>query len=308
MNADSLLFAMLKGGVGKRSRDEIGACIARQLHRTTPGLYPDEQKYMGELRETGFSQFPPIFTDQQIENIHRYFSDKPPVYYNISPQQGGSLVREGHRFAEWPQEIISACPEFAEAAHDPKLLRIAEEYLGAPPLITILTAWWSYPSNAPLGGMQHFHHDRDDFRTLKLFVYLTDVDETTGPHQYVDGTHESRAISNGSPAFWAWLDKSHRKDEREVCALFKPRTITGPKGSTFLEDTRGLHRGVPPMSGPRLAFEICYTLLPKHNAHYRPIPWETSHEATRLFYEKSLNRSKYAGLSTETEGSERACK
>jgi hypothetical protein len=286
MNAEALLFHMLKGGVGKRTRDEIGACIARAL-RGKKEPANDNPEVLESLRNTGFSAIPPIFTAQQIESICLYLLGNPTIYYNVSPAQDGSLTHNGQRFAEWPQEVISACPEFAAAAHDPKLLRVAEAYLEAPPVITILTAWWSYPSSAPLGGMQHFHHDRDDFRCLKLFVYLTDVTEETGPHQYVDGTHETAALDSIStaPEFWAWLDRSHRKSDADVAERFWfPRTITGPAGSTFLEDTRGLHRGVPPVSAPRLAFEICYTMLPKSNASYRPIPWQTSCEATRLFY------------------------
>lgn len=292
MNAEALLFHMLKGGVGKRTRDEMGAAIARKLRRTDEHyLFSDESAVLRNLRSIGFSEIPPIFNAQQIESIHRYFSDKTPIYYNDNPTQP---CQAPARFAEWPQDAISACPEFAQAAHDPKLLRIAEAYLEAPPIVSILTAWWSYPSTSALGGMQHFHHDRDDFRCLKLFVYLTDVTETTGPHQFVDGTHDAemmQAMSDYPPSFWTWLDRSHRKTEGEMREWFgPPRTITGPAGSTFLEDTRGLHRGAPPLSGPRLAFEICYTILPKTNGNYKPIPWDISSEATRLFYQRPFKQ------------------
>ena len=272
MNAEALFFHMLKGGVGKRARDEIGACIAKVLRGKKEPATADPE-VLESLRKTGFCAIPPVFNEQQIANIHAYFRARARIFYNVGPQSDGSMTHSGQRFAEWPQDVISACPEFAVAAHDPNLLRIAEAYLEAPPLITILTAWWSCPSDAPLGGMQYFHHDRDDFRCLKLFVYLTDVTEETGPHQYVEGTHETEALGNRPDEFWRWLDASHRKHEADVAEWFWfPRTITGSAGATFLEDTRGLHRGVPPKTGPRLAFEICYTMLPKLNAAYGPIP------------------------------------
>lgn len=286
MNAEALLFHMLKGGVGKRTRDEMGAAIARKLRRTEHHyLYNDEQAVVNRLRGTGFAAITPIFTPEQIASIHNYFSDKPPIHYNDNPNKPQVAPA---RFAEWSQDIVSSCPEFAQAAHDPRLLRIAEAYLECPPVITILTAWWSYPSTADLGGMQYFHHDRDDFRCLKLFVYLTDVTEETGPHQYVDGTHDTASFEvpyYTSPEFLAWFDRSHRKDAVDVAERCgPPRTITGPAGSTFLEDTRGLHRGAPPLGGPRMVFEICYAMRPKTNGNYKPIPWNTSCEATRLFY------------------------
>lgn len=275
---------MLKGGVGKRSRDEIGNCIAQVMRRRPIEIHSEDIAPLKALANSGFTPLDPLFTPEQIQSIHDYFKDKSRLYYNDNPNEpGASPTYSGQRFCEWKQEVISACPEFAMAAHDQRLLRIAEAYLGAPPTITILTSWWSFPSLNPLGGMQRFHHDRDDFRCLKLFVYLTDVDSESGPHQFVDGTHRADLIE----AHCQWFDQSHRKLASEVGSRFTIRTITGPAGSTFLEDTRGLHRGVPPFSSPRLAFEICYTMLPKYNGDYKPIPWKESCEATRLFYARA---------------------
>lgn len=291
MKADYLLFQMLKGGVGKRARDEIGASIAKTLRR---GAAPKHMAspVLDGLLEIGFCALDPVFNAEQIASIHEYLADKPKIFYNVGPDVDGSKIHLGHRFAEYPQEVISACPEFAAVATHPALLDIAEAYLEAPPLVTILTAWWSYPSDEPLGGMQHFHHDRDDFRCLKLFVYLTDVADKTGPHVFVDGSHDSEQLCAGwvDDDFWAWMDASHRKDEASVREWFDDcdiRTIEGPAGSTFLEDTRGLHRGVPPVDAPRLAFEICYTMLPKYGTAYkRPIPWREAPDQCRLFYEQ----------------------
>ncbi len=37
--------------------------------------------------------------------------------------------------------------------------------------------------------MQYFHRDPDDFRFLTLFIYLTDVSPSAGPHQVIPGSH-----------------------------------------------------------------------------------------------------------------------
>ena len=304
---------MLKGGADKRTRDAIGQAIASSLYTLNPPLDaaddvpPGSDVIVQKLRKTGFSSVHPIFSPQVIDDIHAYFAQHPATFYNTGlddPQAvkgSPAAPPTGFRFCEWEQDVISGCPAIAEAAHNPALLRIAEAYLDAPPTLTIVTCWWSFPSDSPPGGMQYYHHDRDDFRQLKFFAYLTPVTTKTGPHQYVDSTHTFAAVMDAARkrpgeeimALLNWLEK-HRKAPEELAAYLPSaniRTITGDRGASFFEDTRGLHRGVPPVSGPRFAFEICYALLPKHNTNYRPISRPPIGPvtakvayATRLFY------------------------
>lgn len=314
-SADLFLFHMLKGGVDKRTRDVMGESIARSVNqslgfaRGAPS--PAETEIVQRLERTGFAPVAPMFSPAELDEIDAYFADKPIHFSDAAQDTQGSVPArladrpQGLRFGNWPQEVISGCPAFCRAAHDPGLLRVAEAYLGAPPSITILTAWWSFPSTAALGGMQNFHHDRDDFRMLKVFTYLTDTTETTGPHQFVEETHSFDALvglmrrktwtsAQQQLEFLRWMEV-HRKDDGDVARNFPKeniRTITGARGSTFFEDTRGLHRGLPPVSGPRLAFEICYALVPKYNGEYAPIPYPcdpgplspATAYANRLFY------------------------
>jgi hypothetical protein len=294
MNSDLYLFEMLKGGVDKQTRDAMGTSIVKTLCQylnappPAPLSEPDSQA-VADLRRLGFATIPPIFSVDELDDIDRYLADKT-ISFSSFELGTKDIVRgrfadhpQNVRFGQWDQEVVSGCPAFARAAHDPRLLQIAETYLGAPPTISILTAWWSFPSNAAAGGMQFFHHDRDDFRCLKLFVYLTDTPLDAGPHQFVDETHSFKTLLNfvnrrtwenkaEKIEFLRWMEE-HRKKEVDVHAYFPPeniRVVSGDRGTTFLEDTRGLHRGIPPVSRPRLAFEICYSLMPKHNEVYKP--------------------------------------
>ena len=66
----------------------------------------------------------------------------------------------------------------------------------------------------------------------------------------------------------------HRKTDKDVEAIFTESGIkrhVGIKGTSFLEDTRGLHKGQFPTEGRRLVFQLCYSLLPKYNDSFRPI-------------------------------------
>ncbi len=316
MSADSdlFLFKMLKGGVDKRTRDMMGMAIAHTLSAklALPPIAPSaaEAEIVRQLDLTGFAAVAPIFSPADLAEIEAYFADKPISFSDSDLDTTGfrGLLADNPgnlRFGHWDQDVVSGCPQFCRAAHAPSLLRIAEAYLGAPPTVSTLTDWWSFPSTAMRGGMQNFHHDRDDFRLLKVFTYLTDATETTGPHEFIQETHSFNALmsfmSRGAALtgqqqkeFVQWMEQ-HRKADDDVHKYFPKEnilTITGNRGATFFEDTRGLHRGLPPVTGPRLAFEICYTMTPKLSSIYKPIPracaadptYAGTTRATRLFY------------------------
>jgi len=86
---------------------------------------------------------------------------------------------------------------------------------------------------------------------VKFFLYLTDVDDTAGPHIYVKGSHKEDVLL-----------KIRRYTDEEVEGAFGADRIvhfTGPAGTCFLENTYGIHRGLPPASKARLIFQVVYS-------------------------------------------------
>jgi hypothetical protein len=111
----------------------------------------------------------------------------------------------------------------------------------------------------------------DDWRFLKLFIYLTDVDEGGGPHCYVRTSHTSA---------FGWTAKAYTQAELEGrFGADKVTTVTGPKGTTFMADTLGVHRGVAPVTRPRLILQVQYSLLPVFAFLYQPLTGAGSPEA-----------------------------
>jgi hypothetical protein len=87
---------------------------------------------------------------------------------------------------------------------------------------------------------------------LKLFVYLTDVDEKNGPHVYVSYSSASEK-----------LRQIRRFSNEEVVSAFGKENIlnlTGRAGEGFLEDTFGIHKGQPVAEGTRLLFQVVYSM------------------------------------------------
>jgi hypothetical protein len=137
---------------------------------------------------------------------------------------------------------------------DASLLQIAHRYLGATPIQDLVTMWWS----TSLGGdhsraAQQFHFDLDRVRFLKVFILLTDVGDDNGPHVYVRGSHRDLP-----PAF----RRDGRYPDAAVFERFGERVmkIGGPRGTIFLADTRGLHKGQVLNAGHRLIFQLEYAV------------------------------------------------
>ena len=132
---------------------------------------------------------------------------------------------------------------------DESLLALAQEYLSAAPVQDLVAMWWSAPVvGDPSAAAQLFHFDLDRLRFLKMFVYLTDVDDDGGPHMFVRGSHRD-------------LPRQFRQDRRytdsEVLAAFGGSVVSigGGRGTIFLADTRGLHKGRPLNTGHRLVLQ-----------------------------------------------------
>lgn len=136
---------------------------------------------------------------------------------------------------------------------DESLLAIAQGYLGGGPVQDMVAMWWSAagsgtPSSA---AAQLFHFDLDRLRFLKVFCYLSDVDDEHGPHAFVRGTHRDLPGE---------FRRDRRYDDATVARCFG-RAVTrigGPRGTVFLADTRALHKGEPLVRGHRLVFQIEY--------------------------------------------------
>lgn len=147
-------------------------------------------------------------------------------------------------------------------AEDPVLLEIAARYLGTVPKLVGTALWWSYPeevdAEARNQAAQMFHFDLDDFKFIKYFFYLTDVDETSGPHVIVRATHRNKRQIKSGDAF-----KVRRYSDAEIEQMYgqdRIVSITGPAGTCIIEDTLCIHKGAPPTGRERLVFQLQYAL------------------------------------------------
>ncbi len=141
---------------------------------------------------------------------------------------------------------------------DPLLINIAGEYLGANPIFDFPAMWWSTDSKKiNEDAAQDFHFDLDRPKWLKIFIYLTDVDENNGPHCYISQSHK---VGNKPQNI---LERGYvRVSDKELIKCYpknKFKEITGPAGTIVFGDTSCWHKGKPISKGERLIFQLEYT-------------------------------------------------
>jgi hypothetical protein len=87
----------------------------------------------------------------------------------------------------------------------------------------------------PYDSQRRFHFDYAGWHSLNLFTYLSDVSQDSGAHQVVIGTHRSRKA-------WDAIRGAVPDDEIQQRYPNRLRTIAGPAGTMFFEDTSAFHR------------------------------------------------------------------
>jgi hypothetical protein len=142
-------------------------------------------------------------------------------------------------------------------ALDWKLLEIVSSYLGLWPQLHAISAWLNFPTQSAPQQAQLWHRDREDVRTVKVFIYLTDVNAKSGPFTYVPETHRGYSLTPMGP-------KRQDRDitDGEMSKAFPPNswiTCTGPAQTMIIADTVGYHRGGKPLEGHRILITFTYT-------------------------------------------------
>lgn len=172
--------------------------------------------------------------------------DATGVYDAQDPQS------ETYRFQE---SDILAQPEVQNLVADASLRQLARDYLNCEPIFDLTAMWWSTPSRkASSAAAQLYHFDLDRVKWLKFFVYLSDVTPTRGPHCYLRGTHIPSASSR---ALLGLGDRRIEDEEIESLGLKGAESeICGPVGTILVADTRGHHKGKPPLEGDRLLLQL----------------------------------------------------
>jgi Phytanoyl-CoA dioxygenase (PhyH) len=127
-----------------------------------------------------------------------------------------------------------------------RMLDIVNSYCGMWAKLTYVDLWYTPPAAPGVARVssQRWHRDYNDERLIKVFLYLVDVEEDTGPLEYVPGSTVERPYGNE----WPWRpvsadlyppqDEFEKRIPQSAVVQF-----TGPEGSMLFCNTSGFHRG-----------------------------------------------------------------
>ena len=158
------------------------------------------------------------------------------------------------------------CAAIDQIARNEKLVEIARRYLGAEPILWLTQIKWSFgeqaaherhgllsDGNVPIQyDGDAFHYDTLDFKSLTVFIYLTDVDASCGPHVLIENTHTAKRWGDICQIILGDAAAQRRFGERI-------KTILGEKGTMLFEETSAFHKASRCQT-KRLMLSIDYVL------------------------------------------------
>ena len=174
----------------------------------------------------------------KINNNHQidfeYYSSKSLMRLDINPQDLLSSIRIS-RF------ILNKC-----------WIDEVKKILGCKPYVVGVGAWitlpppttiHSYDEIGKFVSSQMWHRDCDNLRDIKVMTYFTDVKEKNdGPFEFIESSH---CFNFFNPFRYSMGSSGMRVNNNYIQKKFdkKIRSFYGNSGSSFIFDTRGLHRG-----------------------------------------------------------------
>jgi hypothetical protein len=259
------MFVLARTLPGRRAHWLTAKRYSKPVTAARPSVFGDisAEAAAKSLKQDG------IFAGLQIPpEIHgeiRSFAEETPCFGNFNrklefrakdhaeaEKRFGRPLLSGHHF-----ERCLDSPGVRTIQNDPLLIDIARHYLGAQARLITTRIWWSFPTKASeadrsLASLDKFHFDLDDWRMIKFFFNLVDVDERTGPHVFVKGSHNRRKVKHQCT-----LLVGHPADEvLDYYGKESAVTLTGKAGYGFVEDPFGFHMGTVPETRPRLMMEV----------------------------------------------------
>jgi hypothetical protein len=156
--------------------------------------------------------------------------------------------------------ILDPTSVFGRFSLQRPILQIANAYFGMYTRLRYYNVWHTLRTLAPARESQLWHYDREDHQILKVFVYLSDVDNGAGPFTYAAGSHPKGRLRR-HPNYV--LEGGVRRSDDLQMAEAVPREGwvegVGPKGTIIFADTRGYHKGGLTRERDRIMYVCMFT-------------------------------------------------
>jgi hypothetical protein len=152
--------------------------------------------------------------------------------------------------------LLEPSSVFTRFALQKPILEIVNSYFGMFTRLRAYNVWHTFVSKLAPQDSQLWHHDPEDNCILKVFVYLSNVDDDAGPFTYAVGTHLKGGLCRKPRG------AGNRSDDKQMAEVVPPERwvrCTGPKGTIIFADTRGYHKGGFAQERDRIMYICVFT-------------------------------------------------
>ncbi|MEH2154177.1 phytanoyl-CoA dioxygenase [Nostoc sp.] len=205
------------------------------------------------------------------------------AYHQLSQMKNPN---NDHLDEKLPQiSTVTGLPEFYAWGIEKRLVNIIENYIGLPIAFHGVHLRKDFPSRHQFGTLL-WHSDAEDRRIIKIFIYLNDVEEKTGPFEYIPRSLTSLFSWNYFRLYYKlWKSGYMGIDDEEVKPVIPKsawKSCPGPAGTVILVDTKNaLHHGTV-RTEERSALFFCYTANPPERPDLCTQYWDDTYPRAEL--------------------------
>jgi hypothetical protein len=242
----------------------------RRYAQEPPALDSVQQGLVERLRNDGYATVPfaDLVPDQQAwhevaAEADRFVAEtERELAREREGGESGLRRREGKEFVvrKYAYDVeLGLDDPWLRLGLNGRLLDLANTYLGMWAKLEYVDVWYTPPAgDGARRSSQRWHRDFNDRHLLKAFLYLVDVDDDTGPFEYVPRTAPGGELDH----LWPWrpLGDNYPPDD-EFAAKIADRAVsfTAPKGTLIFCNTCGFHRGGFAREKPRVLATVTYS-------------------------------------------------
>jgi hypothetical protein len=180
---------------------------------------------------------------------------------------------------------VTGLPEFYAWGVEKRLLNIIENYIGLPIAFHGVHLRKDFKSKHQFGTLL-WHSDAEDRRIIKIIIYLNDVEEKTGPFQYIPRSLTSLFSWNYFRLYYKlWKSGYMGIDDEQVKPVIPKsawKSCPGPAGTVIIVDTKNaLHHGTV-RTEDRSTLFFCYTANPPERPDLCTQYWDDTYPRAEL--------------------------
>jgi hypothetical protein len=241
----------------------------RDRHKSSLPLLEDtERTIVDQLEQEGICIT--SLAELAIPDTHQLLEAAAPISKELANLSRAPSHIGKHTLMATATQLLQH-PEIIAWGLSPRLLKIVESYLGLPVGYGGLSFYHSVADGRD-AGPRIWHRDKEDWRMIKIAVYLNDVDEDGGPYQCINNATNEWLVAK--------LPKYTGLTHTELQQLLNNRSgndksdnwlisCIGKAGTVIFTDTsRCYHRGKPPITTDRSAIFFHYFSYRPKNPFY----------------------------------------